>query len=63
MNQPHALELVRSARLVVQEIEFMLAQSQAESAKENRSLVRQSMFLWAAVLFAGVLILAAMFQV
>ena len=60
MNQPHVLEAVRAHRLRVQELEYSLAKSHAESEAENRTLIRHSLILWAAVVLAIILVLAAL---
>lgn len=61
MNQPEVLDQVRADRLRVQEIEYAIARSHAESAAEDRTLVRHSLILWGAIVLAVVLVLGALF--
>ncbi len=62
MNQPHALEAVRAARLRVQDVEFEMTKSHAESAREDRTLLQHSLILWTAILLALVLIIGALVE-
>ena len=61
MNQPEVLDQVRAYRLRVQEIEYAIAKSHAESDAEDRTLVRHSLILWGAIVLAVVLVLGALF--
>ena len=60
MNQPHVLDAVRAARLGVQEIEYDIAKSRADSDAADRTLVRHSLILLAAVVIAIALVLGAL---
>ena len=60
MNQPHVLEAVRADRLRVQELEFSLAKSHAESDAEDRTLILHSQILWAAIVAAIAMVIAAL---
>ena len=60
MNQPQALEAVRAGRLRVQELEYEIAKSRAESAAEERTQMRYSLILWAVIALAAVLVLGAL---
>ena len=61
MNQPEVLDQVRAYRLRVQEIEYAIAKSQAESDAEDRTLVRHSLILWTAIVLAVVLVVSTLF--
>ena len=61
MNQPEVLDQVRAYRLRVQEIEYAIAKSRAESDAEDRTLVRHSLILWGAIVLAVALVLGALF--
>ena len=60
MNQPQALEAVRQNRVRVQELEYAIAKSRADSAAEDRGLVQNSLILLGAVLLAVVLVIGAL---
>ena len=62
MNQPHALEAVRAGRLRVQELEYEIAKSRADSNAADRTLVRHSLILCAAVVVAVVLVLGTLIR-
>ena len=62
MNQPQALEAVRASRLRIQEIEYEIAKSRADSDGADRALVRHSLILCAAVVVAVVLVLGALIE-
>ncbi len=62
MNQPQALEAVGAGRLRVQEIEYAIAKSRADSDAENRELVRHSLILLGAVVLAVALVLGALIR-
>lgn len=52
MNQPQALDTVRDSRLRVQEIEYAIAKSRADSDAADRALVQNSLILLGAILLA-----------
>ncbi len=60
MNQPHALDAVRASRLRVQELEYDIAKSYADSDAEDRTLVRHSLILWGVILLAAALVFGAL---
>ena len=62
MNQPHALEAVRESRVRVQEIEYEIAKSRADSNAADHTLVRYSLILWAAVVVAAALVLGTLIR-
>ena len=62
MNQPQALDAVRECRLGVQEIEYAIAKSRADSAAEDRGLMQNSFILLGAVTIAVVLVLGALIR-
>jgi chromosome segregation ATPase len=62
MNQPQALEVVRSSRFRMHEIEYEIAKSLADSKSANRTLIRHSLMLWVAIIVALVFIFAALLQ-
>ena len=62
MNQPEALEAVRACRLRVHEIEYDIAKSRADSAAADRTLVRHSLILCAALVVAVALVLGALIR-
>ena len=62
MNQPQALETVRASRLRIQEIEYEIAKAHADSDAADRTLVRHSLILCAAVVVAVVLVLGALIE-
>ena len=60
MNQPHVLDDVRASRLRVQEIEYAIAKSRADSDAEDRTLVLHSLILWGVIALALALVLGAL---
>ncbi len=60
MNQPQALEVVRTNRVRVQELEYGIAKSRADSAAEDRALTQNSLILLAAAAVAVLLVLGAL---
>ena len=49
VNQPHALDDVRKQRFVIQEKEYAMAASLAETAREEPAPLRWSLIFWSAV--------------
>ncbi len=62
MNQPQALEAVRAARLRIQELEYDVAKSHADSEREDRTLVQHSLILWGSIALALALVLGALIE-
>lgn len=62
MNQPQALDAVRESRLRVQELEYSIAKSRADSEAEDRALVQNSLILLGAVAVALLLVLGAIIE-
>ena len=60
MNQPHVLEAVRGSRLRVQELEYTIAKSRADSDAGDRTLVQNSLIVIAAVTLALLLVLGTL---
>ena len=60
MNQPQALDAVRDGRLRLQEIEYAIAKSRADSDAADRALVQNSLILLGAVLLAVGLVIGAL---
>ena len=59
MNQPQALDAVRDGRLRLQEVEYAIAKSRADSDAADRALVQNSLILLGAVLLAIGLVIGA----
>ena len=60
MNQPQALDAVRDGRLRLQEIEYAITKSRADSDAADRALVQNSLILLGAVLLAAGLVIGAL---
>ena len=62
MNQPQALQAVRDRRFRVHELEYEITKSLRESDLADRTLIRHSLILWAAIILALLLILGALIE-
>ena len=60
MNQPDALEKVRTQRFIVHELDYDIMKSLQASENENRDLVRISYIVWMAVSFTALVIVVAL---
>jgi chromosome segregation ATPase len=62
MNQPQCLETVRERRFRVHELQYEITKSLTESELADRSLIRHSLILWAAIILALLFILGALIK-